>query len=97
MTGCVGWVGEPDCLAGRGPGASPGGRGALGCMSSTISPLPLLAPLRLPALLRQACWPRSQCPGSASPQALCSGLHSLGPLLSPSPGLASLLWGPGLS
>ena len=48
MTGCVGWVGEPDCLAGRGPGASPGGQGALGRVSCTVSPLPLLAPLRLP-------------------------------------------------
>ena len=61
-TGCTGWVGEPDCLAGRGPGASPGGRRALGRVSSTVSPLPLLAPLCLPALLRQACRPRSRCP-----------------------------------
>lgn len=86
MVVCARWVGEPEGWVGpvlSAPGGVTGRAGALGCVSSTVSPPSLLAPLRLPPLLRQACRPCSRCPRSASLQALRGGLCSLGPLLSP--------------
>lgn len=100
MVVCARWVGEPEGWAGpvlSAPVGVTGRVGALGRVSSTISPPSLLAPLRLPPLLRQACRPRSRCARSASLAGPTRRSLFTGALAVPSPGLASLLWGLGVS